>query len=177
MNIFVTSSDPVESARALDDKRVIKMVLETAQMLCTALRLNNGTHLAKYKSTHENHPCNIWVRTSRENYQWTIDHFAALLSEYNIRSGKIHACESMYPDLASGVNLIPAGALTPFANCAARKDMNLDFKHLEVTLAYKLYLLKRWNTDKRPAKWTSDSPFWFKANYNLFYTFYRLGIK
>jgi hypothetical protein len=42
MNIFVTSDCPKLSAQALDNKRVVKMVLETAQLLSTAIFINNN---------------------------------------------------------------------------------------------------------------------------------------
>lgn len=35
MNIFVLSEGPVEAARMQCDKHVVKMIVETAQMLCT----------------------------------------------------------------------------------------------------------------------------------------------
>ena len=161
MNIFVTDPDPIVSAQNLDTKRVIKMILESAQMLCTALHQNGASHLAKYKQTHLNHPSNVWVRTTRSNYEWLLNHMRALLDEYTFRCGKLHACESMVNDLTAGTNYIPVGDLTPFANCAARSDMNIDFKHIQDTpQAYKLYLIERWNTDKRHPTWT-NTPNWY----------------
>jgi hypothetical protein len=155
VNIFITDIDPVISAQNLDDKRVIKMILESAQMLCTALRMNNGTHLAKYKATHANHPSNVWARQTDSNYDWLLRHFKALCDEYTHRFNKVHASESLYTDLVTGKSLIPSGSLTPFANCAARSDMGLDFKHIiDVPLAYQTYLLRRFANDKLPVKWT-----------------------
>ena len=66
MNIFATNSDPALAAKFLDDKRVVKMCLESAQLLCTAVIECGGE--APYKSIHKNHPCSIWVRKSRSNY-------------------------------------------------------------------------------------------------------------
>lgn len=154
MNIFVTDPDPIVSAQNLDSKRVVKMILESAQMLCTALHQHGASHLAKYKATHLNHPSNVWARTTRTNYEWLLKHMEALCAEYTKTYNRKHNCEAMLPDLTLGATYIPQGPLTPFANCAARKDMNIDYKHIsDVHLAYKMYMLKRWNKDTRTPSW------------------------
>lgn len=156
MNIFVTHEDPRVSAINLDDKRVIKMTLESAQMLCTALHEHGASHLAKYKPTHKNHPCNVWCRETRSNYGWLLMHFRALFDEYTFRTGKIHKSSELYDDLVKGAKYIPADHLTPFVNCAARQDMNICYKHIfDVTEAYQLYLADRWANDKLTPKWTN----------------------
>lgn len=154
MNIFVSDADPVIAAQNLDDKRLIKMILESAQLLCTALHLNNASHLAKYKKTHENHPSNVWVRQNQSNYLWLVDHFEALCNEYTYRYNKVHASMTMLSDLRSGASFLPAGDLTPFANCAARSDLGIDFKsEADTVKAYQKYLIARWNADTKP-KWS-----------------------
>lgn len=155
MNIFISDTDPVIAAQNLDDKRVVKMILESAQMLCTALHINNASHLAKYKKTHENHPSNVWTRASDSNYKWLLSHFEALCDEYTYRYNKVHASAAMINDLRLGAHLIPKGDLTPFANCAARSDMGIDFKsETDVPKAYQKYLVARWDTDKNKPKWS-----------------------
>ena len=155
MNIFVTSHCPAESARFLDDKRVIKMVLESAQLLSTAINLNGGN--APYKTTHQNHPCNIWARESRNNYIWLLEHFAALCEEYTARYGKKHKCEQYIMDFENAMIYIPVGEQTPFANCAANNEMGISFKNVEdVTKAYKLYLSDRWSKDIRIPTWYKE---------------------
>jgi len=86
MNIFVLDYNPVSAARMQCDKHVVKMPLETAQILCCAHPV--GT--APYKRTHYNHPCSKWSRLAKENYQWLIEHGLALCDEYNFRYGKVH---------------------------------------------------------------------------------------
>jgi hypothetical protein len=153
MNIFVTDINPSISARNLDDKRVVKMVLESAQMLSTALRYH-GVESAPYKSTHLNHPCNVWSRESRANYEWLLKHFIALCGEYTNRYGKIHKCAQYIRVFSDGADNIPAGSLTPFANCAANKELGIDYKHMDdVHTAYMLYLNDRWENDKRIPTW------------------------
>lgn len=159
MNIFVTHEHPLFCAKYLDDKRVIKMCLETAQMLSTAIHYLYGSEKALamglYKPTHVNHPCNVWVRQSLGNYIWARKHLYYLLKEYYARYGKSHACESI-------LNALPFAPLvdwkeynkTPFANCAANASLGVDFKNeSNIFKAYKDYLTVRWDNDKRKPTW------------------------
>lgn len=152
MNIFATSDDPVECARSLDDKRLVKMVLESAQLLSTAMNICGGK--GPYKSTHINHPCSVWTRASRGNYWWLLNHFKALCDEYTARYGRIHKCNDYYPELSLGARSIPDGNLMPFTNCS-------KFKDIETKLAYRFTMISKWETDeenKRPPRWTNSSP-------------------
>ncbi len=91
MNIFYVDSDPEIAAISLVDKHVVKMILESAQMLSTAHRiLDNNPSECLYKATHVNHPSNKWIRESVSNYQWLYQHFHFLGKEYQYRYGKIH---------------------------------------------------------------------------------------
>ena len=114
MNIFYIDKDPVQAAEWMVDKHVVKMILESAQLLSTAHRLLDGEQVmgktktgrnAKrwilndarepviYQATHINHPSAVWCRTSVENYIWLADHLHALLAEYTYRYGKKHKVE------------------------------------------------------------------------------------
>ncbi len=155
MNIFVTSNCPIESAKFLDDKRCIKMCLETAQLLSTALRVNGYKGDDVYKIAHLNHPSSIWCRTTQGNYKWLLEHFRALCNEYNRRTGKIHASSKLLSIFEAKVELIPAGEKMPFSNNARNLTKGVDFTHeSDVTLAYQLYLAERWENDKREPKWS-----------------------
>ena len=140
MNIFVVSDDPFKCAKALDDLRLNKMVLETAQLLSTAAHLTGST--VTYRPTHVNHPCSVWVRTSINNYMWTMLLFDALCEEYLRRSNKRHKCETLRDELLNGMANMPAGPRTPFANCT-------PYKQLETTQAYKMTLLEKWFSNSR----------------------------
>jgi len=151
MNIFVTSSDPAESARYLDDTRVNKMILESVQILCTALSLKGIE--TPVKQTHINHPSAVWARATRQNYIWLCDHISALLDEKAARTGKEHSYRQHLNFIRDHATAIPSLFLTPFANCAARSDIGIRFHHVKDTpLAYRLYLLERWKLDKRQPK-------------------------
>ena len=155
MNIFASSSCPVESAKFLDTKRVNKMVLETAQLLSSAIQLCGYTGSDVYKITHKNHPSNVWCRTSQGNYKWLLAHFKALCEEYTLRTGKTHASSKLLSVLEANTHLLPEGNQTPFSNNARNLTKGVDFTHeSDVHIAYQLYLGSRWETDKREPTWS-----------------------
>ena len=84
MNIFTVDHDPTVAAQQLCDKHVVKMPLETAQMLCSAF---DPLDLAPYKRVHYNHPCTQWARQSEANFDWLVTHGLALCAEYTKRYG------------------------------------------------------------------------------------------
>ena len=94
MNIFYLDKDPVKAAKMQYNKHVVKMILESAQMLCTAHHvLDNRIRLLDdipYKITHVNHPSTIWCRQSIPNYMWLYNHMIALGKEYTKRYDKNH---------------------------------------------------------------------------------------
>mgnify|MGYP003123386667 CR=1 FL=1 len=89
MNIFYLHEDPVEAAKLQYNKHVVKMILESAQMLCTAHH-HYGNESVPYKKAHYNHPSTIWARDNCENYAWLYRHMLALGEEYTKRYGKTH---------------------------------------------------------------------------------------
>ena len=79
MNIFYLSEDPNQAAKYMYNKHVVKMILESAQLLCTAHIISDGESAdVPYKATHKNHPSAIWARESVSNYIWLYDHMIAL---------------------------------------------------------------------------------------------------
>ena len=155
MNIFVTSQCPIESAKFLDDVRVIKMTLESAQLLSSALRLCGYTGDDVYKISHKNHPSNLWARATQGNYKWLLEHFKALCDEYTRRTGKTHASSKLLPIFEANVGLIPVGERMPFSNNARNLMKGVDFTHETDTIkAYQFYLSVRWESDKREPKWS-----------------------
>ena len=133
MNIFAVSNDPKQSAEWMVDKHVVKMILETAQLLSTAHRIIDGIEYVGssksgrnvkrwllpderevylYSATHVNHPSTIWTRATNNNYTWLACHFGALLAEYTHRYGKHHKCEAMVPWLQYPPRNISVGYLT-----------------------------------------------------------------
>tara|TARA_R110000850_G_scaffold244943_1_gene369793 strand:+ start:194 stop:667 length:474 start_codon:yes stop_codon:yes gene_type:complete len=108
MNIFYLDKDPVKAAKLQYNKHVVKMILESAQMLCTAHHCIMGDDAdVPYKIAHKNHPSTIWVRQSGENYSWLYYHMMALGEEYTKRYGKKHLsitkCEDKLARLPGGI--------------------------------------------------------------------------
>ena len=102
MNIFAIEGntetneiDWVKSAQSLDNYRVIKMILESCQMLCTTLNEFSGKQVTPYRSTHKNHPSTKWVRTSSANFEALVEHTVAMIEEYKERFGKTHKCTTV----------------------------------------------------------------------------------
>jgi len=81
MNIFITSFNSKEAASHLDDLRLNKMILETAQLLSSAYRHLFDDNELLYKDTHVNHPCAIWARKGIDNYSWLVQYFDDLTKE------------------------------------------------------------------------------------------------
>ena len=89
MNIFYLHKDPSVAASFFYDKHKVKMILESAQMLCTAHR-HYGNDNVPYKKAHYNHPSTKWTRENTRHYDWLYKHMLALGNEYTKRYGKIH---------------------------------------------------------------------------------------
>lgn len=151
MNIFYSDPNPILSAINLDDKRVIKMTLESAQLISNQLYRSIGIH--PYRPTHINHPCSLALN-DKQNFAWLIKHFYALCNEYTYRFNKIHKCQTVYNliELLSYSNVETNNTSLP--NCTPHKDMPI----LE---AYRLTLIEKWKSDIRLPKWTNRArPMW-----------------
>jgi len=90
MNIFYLDKDPYKAASYFYDQHKVKMILDSAQMLCTAHHVYGNPDDVPYRQAHLNHPSTIWARESRPNYFWLYEHMIALGQEYKKRYGKIH---------------------------------------------------------------------------------------
>lgn len=138
MNIFYLHEDPRQCAEWMVDKHVVKMILETAQLLSTAHRLLDGVESIDtssgrkkrvytlnderntifYSATHINHPSAVWARQSVENYIWLVDHLFALSDEYTYRYGKRHATMTkMGYDIQSPPHNLKEWDMTPMPSC------------------------------------------------------------
>jgi hypothetical protein len=138
MNLFILDRHPDIAAQYHCDKHVVKMILETAQMLCTAHHVLDGAGaLGKglYKSTHRNHPCTVWVRQNRANYDWAYRLFVGLAYEYEHRYGKQHLTyQKLFCVLGTPPEALPEGEQTPFAQ--AMPDI---YRDPDTVKAYRKY--------------------------------------
>ena len=90
MNIFYLDKCPYKAAELQYNKHVVKMILESAQMLCTAHHHYDNGDNVPYKKAHYNHPSTKWCRQNKNNYRWLYNHMIALGEEYTARYGKTH---------------------------------------------------------------------------------------
>ena len=154
MNIFVTDPSPWRSAVVLPDKHIVKMPLETCQMLsivCSdkwghgfgTLPRADGKPYATEKGAFRNHPCTIWANEFVNNWQWLLAHGLALCEEYKNRYGKVHTC---YNTLLVAKDILPTADpqgrsgkhTTPFV-----RAMPDEFKYdtsIDTITAYKMYI-------------------------------------
>lgn len=180
MNIFYTDHNSHVAAVNLCDKHVVKMIVETAQMLSTAHRVLDGVETRRpsksgkrmvkywehplyddvlYKATHVNHPSNIWIRHNFANYSWANMHFCSLCLEYKRRfGGNAH---STWTKLGSIITRAPQnikyGNLTPILQA-----MPEEFKQPDGVEAYRAYY--RSKKDVMKMNWTNrPGPEWFYA--------------
>ena len=157
MNIFVTSSNPVDSAIVLPDKHIVKMPLETCQMLsivCSdkwghgygTLPKADGNPYATEKGAFRNHPCTKWANKTVANSRWLLAHGIALCEEYFNRYGKCHTC---FKTLLAADEIIPYVKWddhTPFVR-AMPEEFKFD-DSIDTLTAYKMYIAsKPWVKD------------------------------
>jgi hypothetical protein len=140
MNIFYVNSDPEVAARSMVDRHVVKMILETAQLLSTAHRVIDGEEYVgqsqsgrkakrwrlsgnvdaiMYAATHINHPSAVWVRENSANYVWLYDHLLALGREYTYRYGRTHLTIDKLKDILkdSPQNIKQSNVMTKMPSC------------------------------------------------------------
>jgi len=106
MNIFYLDKCPHKAAELQYNKHVVKMILESAQMLCAAHHILGDSENVPYKLAHKNHPSTIWARENASNYEWLFHHFCALSKEYKKRYGKTHMS---YTKCFHPLSLLPKG--------------------------------------------------------------------
>jgi hypothetical protein len=178
MNIFYLDRDVSKCAEYHNDKHVVKMILEYAQLLSTAHRVIDGEqYLDKtangrsikrwrmedntletvlYKATHINHPSAIWVRQSNNNYNWLVCLFQSLLAEYTYRYGKIHATDRLVYFLRKPPKNIPVSYLTQ-PTPAMPDEYKVQGDSLQ---SYRNYYI---GAKKTMAKWKNrEIPCWWK---------------
>ena len=150
MNIFLLDLSPQLAAQYQVDKHVIKMILESAQLLCSAY----PEGVAPYKRTHYNHPCAKWTRESFANWAWLLEHAYALSTEYTYRYGKVHKCHSILDWLALNPPNLLATPQTAFMQC-----MPEAYKNPDPVVAYRAYYcgekqhIAHWNKGRSKPSW------------------------
>lgn len=135
MNIFVLDQDPVKAAEYLCDRHIIKMLLESTQLLCTVHRLGGSTDTRLYKATHTKHPCVVWLCESSSNYNWLVKHLLAMHEQYRLRYNKDHkSFTELYDVVKTPPPWLKDIGLTRFALA-----MPEVYKKDDPVLSYRLY--------------------------------------
>lgn len=186
MNIFILDKDPVKAAQLQCDKHVVKMVLESAQMLSTVHRIldgkltripsKSGKTMVKawslsdvemdaklYNAVHVGHPCTKWTMESKANYIWHYEHFKALSEEYTYRYGKVH---KSWNDLAHLLSKAPKNISniiqTEFKLAMGAAPECIDY--MDPVGSYRAFYQTK--QDRFDMSWTKrDIPEWFKVRH------------
>jgi hypothetical protein len=151
MNIFILSWNTEECARLHCDKHVRKMILESTQLLCSAMH-SCGMQGVPYKPTHMNHPMAVWVRMNTAHWVYLRRLALALCAEYTYRWNKEHACEAVIRSL----EVPPLERRRAF--CKPPLLVPDDCKRYSVPKSYRLYYL---NYKQHLLQWTKrERPTW-----------------
>ena len=152
MNIFALNSDPILAAQNHVDRHVVKMPLESAQILSTVVRGRGGE--ARYNPTHKNHPCTLWAGESSGNYEWLVQLGLALCNEYTHRYNREHACEEVIREISAPLpNLLRIAPRSAFALA-----MPEEYKQADAVESYRAYYraekahLHSWK-NRQPPEW------------------------
>lgn len=157
MNIFVLDNDPKICSQYHCNKHTIKMILESAQILCCVFH-SQGFENVPYRKTHFNHPCSIWVRESPQNFLWGLELLKELLIEYTYRYGKIHKTSLVYDWIVENYSLLKfdKNDFTEQPKCMPDK-----YKVDSVVESYRNYYI---GDKAKIAEWTKrEIPEWFKV--------------
>lgn len=175
MNIFCTNEDPLVAAQELCDQHCrSKMQIESAIMLQHCFDNNTlqdapKTKTGKFRRAGKgyfNHPCSVWVRESKANFEWLVEHALEMFNERDYRWPNssehftktfIKWCRDNIEKTAhcKGNNLTPfAVAINPGSKCKAVPG----FEQMSVQEKYQHYI----KLDKDFATWTARSkPSWY----------------
>jgi len=156
MNIFVLDLDVKKCAEYHNDKHVVKMILESAQLLCGVHHMTDSiSNEIPYKLSHKNHPCSIWARESITNYLWLCELGLELCYEYTYRYGRRHKSQEVIEwCVINKPNITDKGFTEP------PKAMPNQYKVKSVVESYRNYYLgdkayfSKWKNRKTP-KWFS----------------------
>ncbi len=160
MNIFAVDENPFKAAEMLCDKHVVKMILESCQLLSTWIYLKHPDKYDSskfYRPTHINHPCTKWLLESDANVWWLYRHCYSLINEYSIRYKKTHSCRYIYANFVDVVNYhMNREKMTPFKQCMP-EQYKVPGNAIQ---AYRNYMIgektrfAKWKLGNKPGWWS-----------------------
>lgn len=155
MNLFIVDYDINKCIQSLPDKHIVKMPVESTQLLCAAyyiLDQANGLEGKIYKPSHLKHPCALWAAESSLNWDWLKEYTIKLGEEYTFRYGKSHKSVELAKHLTKPI--FNKTEMTAFVKCVPE-----EFRELDVVEAYRQYFIYYKQHIKRYTG--RDIPSWF----------------
>jgi len=164
MNRFIIDYDVVSIAQSLCDQHIVKMPLEEAQMLCTALWHHEPEYAEEndlYKPVHQKHPCTLWAMHSRSNFLYAFNLYDAMLLEYTHRYGKVHGASKHRFALGNAPKFLPELGITKHPQCFSGHDDLKTDEFLPVNAYRKFYYVDkmrfaRYNKGRYMPEWLSE---------------------
>lgn len=172
MNIFYLSKRPKICALLHCDAHVVKMILETAQILYSCHYMNNGrppktSALEPYRLTHKNHPSSVWARSAAAHYNWLCDLGLALCARYKEMYKRSHKTQPHIELLAEvgfpGIDTFdmrPPPAITKYATKGLPPNINWmalampqEYVTNNAKTSYLQYYASKYITMKKPMRY------------------------
>lgn len=127
MNVFYLHHDVNECAKMHCDKHVVKMILETTQLLSTTHHITEQIpEFPIYRKTHSNHPSAVWARKSIDHYKFLVSLGLALCREYTKRYGKTHKSQEILENMSKYSINLPNNGFEPPPQAMPDKYKNKD---------------------------------------------------
>ena len=156
MNIFFLDEAPYKSAEYLCDKHIPKMILESAQMLSTAVQRYTGRIEELYKPAYPNHPMTKWVGFNRDCFRWALENAVFISQEYCKRFNKLHKSSAVINTIYDNnyIDDIPDGFFKEPPQC-----MPDEYKDKDYVTAYRKYYqgakayFAKWEKGRQQPEW------------------------
>lgn len=143
------------------DQHLHKMILESAQMLSTAMHMQHPKIASSmnglYKPTHINHPCNIWLRKDAANANWLVELCFELDAVRRALGSSSHASMLVVRMVQSF--FLTRGEPTSFVFCGEGVGPNVHEQYRD----FYQRKAREWRAAGRPMTYNGrDKPYWLK---------------
>lgn len=159
MNVFYLDEDPAVCAQFHCDRHVIKMILESAQLLSAAHHVLGTDQTNLYKLTHRYHPSTQWVMQCSGNYEYVYNLFVELLKEWRFRyhnsnNSYSHKCDALIEPLKHLPLHITIGNMTEppaVMDISIRKNNTIEsYRNLYKTVKFNIC---SWKAPRNKPDW------------------------
>lgn len=163
VNIFYLHPCAAVSATYMHDKHVVKMIVESAQLLSTACQMigmQRDTRL--YRPSYINHPCAVWTRLSIENFEWLYQHYISLIKIYEFTYNDDHKSADLAKAIREYMVLMPR---VPFTEPPLCMPDDCKIYNAPAYVSYRNYYLKH-KSKKRHYR-RIKPPYWVQEYHNI----------